>query len=214
MRWTPERGAVAWLVRAPHRYLPCIAPAEPPARSSLPSLYLSDAVLRYGNAARILTSYARVGLGRAFRCRLTAALALRAGASRTPTMGNVHFAAERHLQRRRQVSQAVAAVMPSTGQGGALAHKAVRRARRRVAAARAPSGGPSASAHSNDRSRGRMPCQTQPSRLWIRIWSQKCRARRRSPASCSQVRDGICGEPGMSGPPPVVPTAIACAWGP
>ena len=39
--------------------------------------------------------------------------------------------------RRRQVSQAAAAVMPSTGQGCALAHKAARRARRRVAAARA-----------------------------------------------------------------------------
>jgi hypothetical protein len=25
---------------------------------------------------------------------------------------------------------------------------------------------------------------------------------------------GICGEPGMSGPPPVVPTAIAAASGP
>jgi hypothetical protein len=28
------------------------------------------------------------------------------------------------------------------------------------------------------------------------------------------LNTGICGEPGMSGPPPGVSTAIACAWGP
>jgi hypothetical protein len=33
MRWTPERGAVARPARALNRYLPCIAPAESPARS-------------------------------------------------------------------------------------------------------------------------------------------------------------------------------------
>jgi len=89
------------------------------------------------------------------------------------------------------MSQAEADVRPSTGQGCALAHKVARNALRRAAAARAPVGGPATSAHSNDRSRPRKPCQTHPSRLWISIWSQKCRARRRSPASSSQLSDGI-----------------------
>src|SRR6516162_1351218 len=35
MRWTPERGAVAWPARVPHRYVPRIPPAAPLARAAI-----------------------------------------------------------------------------------------------------------------------------------------------------------------------------------
>ena len=67
-------------------------------------------------------------------------------------------AAERHLRYKRQASKAAAAVTASIGRGCALAHNVAHKVLRSAAAARAPSGGPSTSVHSKDRSPGKKPC--------------------------------------------------------
>jgi len=78
----------------------------------------------------------------------------------------------------------------------------------------AVSGGPACSSQPMELMRSKKPCSTQPSRLWMYRSSQNLLARRRSLSSSSYPRDGTWGCPGMSGAPPVLPTAIALASGP
>jgi hypothetical protein len=121
----------------------------------------------------------------------------------------------RRAQRRRarDHKRAERTTPPSVRPGWAVVQSAAVR-RRRMPRAVLAAGGAGLLVPVEALMRSKNPCSTQPSRLWMCRSLQNLAASRRSRSSSSHPRDGTWGCPGMSGIPPVLPTAIAPACGP